>query len=85
MTRMKEGHWPPGPWDDEPDALEWTDAATGLPAGVSAATGRVSRAAYEQAVDVCRAEIREGNAFQVCLTTAFAVGQEARDAPPALR
>lgn len=31
MTRMKEGHWPPGPWDDEPDALEWTDAATGLP------------------------------------------------------
>ena len=23
--------WPPGPWDDEPDRLEWTDEATGLP------------------------------------------------------
>ncbi|WP_217483553.1 hypothetical protein, partial [Curtobacterium sp. Csp2] len=34
------------------------------------------RAAYETAVEVCRAEIREGNAFQVCLTTAFAVGLE---------
>ncbi|ROP74175.1 anthranilate synthase component I family protein [Curtobacterium sp. PhB115] len=57
------------------------DAATGLPAGVAAATGRVSRAAYEHAVDACRAEIREGNAFQVCLTTAFSVpggGREAR-------
>ncbi|MBT1631124.1 anthranilate synthase component I family protein [Curtobacterium flaccumfaciens] len=59
------------------------DAATGLPAGVSTATGRVTRAAYERAVDMCRAEIREGNAFQVCLTTAFAVGQEARGGPGA--
>ncbi len=48
----------------------------GLPDG--AATARVSRAAYQDAVDACRAEIREGNAFQVCLTTAFAVGREAR-------
>jgi anthranilate synthase component 1/para-aminobenzoate synthetase len=63
---------------DPPTPVDVTDAATGLPAGVSAATGRVSRAAYERAVDACRAEIREGNAFQVCLTTAFAVGLEAR-------
>lgn len=57
------------------------DVPPSLPAG-SAATGRVSRAAYETAVDACRAEIREGNAFQVCLTTAFTLptdGQEARD------
>ncbi|MCY1694708.1 anthranilate synthase component I family protein [Curtobacterium sp. SL109] len=56
------------------------DVPPSLPSG-SAATGRVSRAAYETAVDACRAEIREGNAFQVCLTTAFALptdGQEAR-------
>ncbi|MGW8431036.1 anthranilate synthase component I family protein [Curtobacterium citreum] len=52
------------------------DVATILPSGT--ATGRVPRAAYETAVEVCRAEIREGNAFQVCLTTAFAVGLEAR-------
>ncbi|MBF4614807.1 anthranilate synthase component I family protein [Curtobacterium sp. VKM Ac-1376] len=63
------------------DPATWAgapDAATVLPAGVSPATGRVSRAAHERAVDACRAEIREGNAFQVCLTTAFAVGREAR-------
>lgn len=57
------------------------DAATGLPA---VATGRVPRAAYEAAVEDCRTEIREGNAFQVCLTTAFAVravGREARVGP----
>ena len=53
------------------------DAPTGLQAGLEA-SGRVTRAAYETAVDACRAEIREGNAFQVCLTTAFAVGLEAR-------
>ncbi|NII40356.1 anthranilate synthase component 1/para-aminobenzoate synthetase [Curtobacterium flaccumfaciens] len=40
---------------------------------VREAHGRVRRAAYEHAVDACRHEIREGNAFQVCLTTAFAV------------
>ncbi|PCN48252.1 hypothetical protein Csp2054_07460 [Curtobacterium sp. 'Ferrero'] len=60
------------------------DAATGLPAdpGTDApvpAPGRVSRAAHEAAVDASRAEIRAGNAFQVCLTTAFAVpAREAR-------
>jgi anthranilate/para-aminobenzoate synthase component I len=61
-------------------AADVVDVPPGLPAG-SAATGRVSRAAYETAVDACRAEIREGNAFQVCLTTAFTLptdGQEAR-------
>ncbi|WP_267419925.1 MULTISPECIES: anthranilate synthase component I family protein [unclassified Curtobacterium] len=51
-----------------------------LPDG-SAATGRVSRAAYETAVDACRAEIREGNAFQVCLTTAFTLPVAAQEAP----
>ncbi|MBA8991444.1 anthranilate synthase component 1/para-aminobenzoate synthetase [Curtobacterium pusillum] len=55
------------------------DAPPRLPDG-SEATGRVTRAAYESAVDACRAEIREGNAFQVCLTTAFAV-REARVDP----
>ncbi|PZF09377.1 hypothetical protein DEJ25_14860 [Curtobacterium sp. MCPF17_011] len=52
----------------------------GLPAGdtvvvgrVLEARGRVRRVAHEHAVDVCRHEIREGNAFQVCLTTAFSV------------
>lgn len=72
----------------------WLEAVTGsttrpvvagggprLQAG-TAATGRVARAAYETAVETCRAEIREGNAFQVCLTTVFglppAVGLEAR-------
>ncbi|WP_186377057.1 anthranilate synthase component I family protein [Curtobacterium pusillum] len=48
------------------------DAPPFLQAGAEA-TGRVTRAAYESAVDACRAEIRAGNAFQVCLTTAFAV------------
>lgn len=23
--------WPSGPWDDEPDRVEWRDEATGLP------------------------------------------------------
>jgi hypothetical protein len=23
--------WPPGPWHDEPDKLQWTDTETGLP------------------------------------------------------
>ena len=46
------------------------DVPPRLPAGAEA-TGRVTRAAYETAVDACRAEIRDGNAFQVCLTTAF--------------
>lgn len=57
------------------------DVPTGLPAGT--ATGRVGRAAYEDAVDACRAEIREGNAFQVCLTTTFVLtgGREGRVAP----
>ena len=55
------------------------DAAPRLPSDVEA-TGRVTRAAYETAVETCRAEIREGNAFQVCLTTAFRLdtGREAR-------
>ncbi|PZF55019.1 hypothetical protein DEJ23_12780 [Curtobacterium sp. MCSS17_008] len=66
--------------------VDVADAAPGLPVG---ATGRVSRTAYEAAVETCRAEIRDGNAFQVCLTTAFAVGtvgtvgREARVAPGA--
>ncbi len=57
------------------------DVPTGLLAGT--ATGRVGRAAYEDAVDACRAEIREGNAFQVCLTTTFVLtgGREGRVAP----
>ncbi|WIB27446.1 chorismate-binding protein [Curtobacterium sp. MCSS17_015] len=56
------------------------DVTAGIPVGVPApdqpvleARGRVDRAVYERAVDACRHEIREGNAFQVCLTTAFAV------------
>jgi hypothetical protein len=28
---MPEQTWPPGPWDDEPDRVPWTDPATGLP------------------------------------------------------
>jgi anthranilate/para-aminobenzoate synthase component I len=55
-----------------------SDAVTG-DGRVLEARGRVRRAAHERAVDVCRNEIREGNAFQVCLTTAFAVP----DAPAA--
>jgi len=50
-----------------------------LPAGTEA-TGRVTRAAYETAVEACRAEIRDGNAFQVCLTTAFEVRDPGREA-----
>jgi anthranilate/para-aminobenzoate synthase component I len=69
-----------------PSQADVTDAATGLPAGVSSAVGRVSRADHERAVDACRAEIREGNAFQVCLTTSFSVpvaDREARVGPDA--
>ncbi|WP_248704586.1 anthranilate synthase component I family protein [Curtobacterium sp. MWU13-2055] len=67
-----------------PSTADVADAATGLPAGVSSAVGRTSRADHERAVDACRAEIREGNAFQVCLTTSFSVpgrGREARVGP----
>jgi len=35
------------------------------------AAAPVTRAEYEQHVEACREEIREGNAFQVCLTTTF--------------
>ena len=35
------------------------------------AAAPVTRAEYEQQVEACRQEIREGNAFQVCLTTTF--------------
>lgn len=84
--------------DTEPEASAsnraWLETVTGgrtwadvddvpprLPAG-GVATGRVTRTAYETAVDACRAEIRDGNAFQVCLTTAFGLvpsdGLEAR-------
>jgi anthranilate synthase component 1/para-aminobenzoate synthetase len=49
---------------------EPADVAPCLQTG-TAARGRVSRAVYETAVDGCREEIRHGNAFQVCLTTAF--------------
>ncbi|OIH97278.1 anthranilate synthase component I family protein [Curtobacterium sp. MCBA15_001] len=56
-----------------------TDAAPGLPSGV-VATGRVTRAAHELSVDACRAEIRDGNAFQVCLTTAFGLPADGREA-----
>ncbi|MBF4585809.1 anthranilate synthase component I family protein [Curtobacterium sp. VKM Ac-2887] len=67
-----------------PSPADVADAATGLPAGVSSAVGRTSRADHERAVDACRAEIREGNAFQVCLTTSFSVpgvDREARVGP----
>ncbi|WIB16525.1 anthranilate synthase component I family protein [Curtobacterium sp. MCPF17_050] len=77
----------PEPHDD------LADRATGLPDGgrepdrsLLEACGRVDRAAYERAVDTCRDEIREGNAFQVCLTTAFAVpdAPDVADSPDAL-
>lgn len=29
--RMPKQQWPPGPWDDEPDRVPWTDPATGYP------------------------------------------------------
>ncbi|WIE73307.1 anthranilate synthase component I family protein [Curtobacterium sp. MCJR17_020] len=63
-----------------PSQVDVADAATGLPSGVSSAVGRVSRADHERAVDACRAEIREGNAFQVCLTTSFSVPGGDREA-----
>lgn len=69
---------------EAPSQAAVADAATSLPAGVSSAVGRVSRADHERAVDACRAEIREGNAFQVCLTTSFSVpggDREARVGP----
>jgi anthranilate/para-aminobenzoate synthase component I len=50
-----------------------------VPGRAREARGRVRRAAYEHAVDACRHEIREGNAFQVCLTTAFAVPEAEPD------
>lgn len=36
MTRTQTGlvdraGWDPGPWDDEPDRVDWTDPATGYP------------------------------------------------------
>ncbi|MFZ7088146.1 anthranilate synthase component I family protein [Curtobacterium sp. RRHDQ10] len=78
---------------DPTPALPSVSAATPI-----AAPGREQRAAYERAVEACREEIRHGNAFQVCLTTAFAVpvpvagarrsGREARPglaADPAFR
>ena len=70
-------------WLDEVGA--WStraDVTEGEPRLLDGATGRVTRADYEEAVEACRAEIREGNAFQVCLTTAFAV-REARVGPAA--
>ena len=57
---------------------EPTDVPPGLPAGREA-RGRVRRSSYESAVDACRAAIRDGTAFQVCLTTAFAVPSDATD------
>jgi anthranilate/para-aminobenzoate synthase component I len=82
--------WSAGLCGADPDAPvprdDLADAATSLPSGgrgphrVLEARGRVDRAAYERAVDTCRDEIREGNAFQVCLTTAFAV-PDAPDSP----
>ncbi len=61
-----------------------TDTAVGDPAPrLQTAPGRVARVAYEAAVDACRAEIRDGNAFQVCLTTAFGVPADGREARPA--
>jgi anthranilate/para-aminobenzoate synthase component I len=48
-------------------------AAFGAAPSLQTAAGRVTRAEYEAAVEDCREEIREGNAFQVCLTTSFAL------------
>lgn len=30
-TTVDRAGWPPGPWDGEPDKVQWTDSATGLP------------------------------------------------------
>lgn len=71
-------------WLGEVTALPTRHDVVDVPPGLPAvpAQGRVTRAAYEAAVETCRREIREGNAFQVCLTTAFAVpGLEARVVP----
>ena len=62
-----------------PTVPSGTVGTTSLPTGV-AATGRVTRAAHERSVDACRAEIREGNAFQVCLTTVFTLPVAGREA-----
>ena len=31
QTFIDRSDWLPGPWDDEPDRVEWRDEATGLP------------------------------------------------------
>lgn len=31
MTKLDRSGWESGPWDDEPDELEWTDPKTDLP------------------------------------------------------
>lgn len=54
---------------------------SGAPAPCLPAVGRTTRAAYEAAVASCREEIRHGRAFQVCLTTAFAVPGPRRPGP----
>jgi len=28
---IDKSNWPPGPWDDEPDKVQWEDEATGMP------------------------------------------------------
>lgn len=30
-TTIDKSTWPRGPWDDEPDKVQWEDAATELP------------------------------------------------------
>src|ERR1700742_75959 len=30
-TTVDKSKWPPGPWHDEPDKLQWMDAATRMP------------------------------------------------------
>jgi para-aminobenzoate synthetase component I len=55
---------------------EWTDAATPTPAAVApSATARARHTPEEDAaaVERCRAAIREGDAYQLCLTTRFDV------------
>jgi anthranilate/para-aminobenzoate synthase component I len=58
--------------------VDLSDVPPGLPAGLEA-RGRVPRSSHESAVDVCRATIRDGTAFQVCLTTAFTVASDGVD------
>ncbi|KQO63037.1 anthranilate synthase component I family protein [Curtobacterium sp. Leaf261] len=59
--------------ETRPTALSGDATNPDLPTTGLPAAGRVSRARYERDVDACRAEIRDGNAFQVCLTTSFSV------------